>query len=128
MREVLTGKRLPPPKFRYSPCIKVGPFYHFSGMIAIDLESGQMIEGGVEEQTRKILANLCGALEDLDLTLDHLVSASVFTTKFEEFPMVNKAWEEVFTPEVTPPARSAIGVAALPLGALVEIEFRAYKD
>lgn len=127
MRQIITFKHLPAPKFRYSPCVKTGPFYQMAGMIGLDLEGGKLVEGGPEVETRKILQNLANALPDLDMSLDNLVSATVFTTQFDRFPLINKAWEEVFTPDVVPPARTAVGVAALPLGASVEIEFRLYK-
>ena len=128
MRQIITFKHLPAPKFRYSPCVKTGPFYQMAGMIGLDLEGGKLVEGGPEVETRKILQNLANALPDLDMSLDNLVSATVFTTQFDRFPLINKAWEEVFTPDVVPPARTAVGVAALPLGASVEIEFRLYKE
>ena len=128
MRQIITFKHLPAPKFRYSPCVKTGPFYQMAGMIGLDLEGGKLVEGGPEVETRKILQNLANALPDLDMSLDNLVSATVFTTQFDRFPLINKAWEEVFIPDVVPPARTAVGVAALPLGASVEIEFRLYKE
>lgn len=127
MREILTTPNLPAPKFRYSPCVKTGPFYQFAGMIALDPTTSALVDGGPEAEARRILANLRIALVDFGLTLDDLVGATLYTTKFDQFPAINKAWEEVFTADVTPPARTAIGVAALPLGATVEIDFRAYK-
>ena len=103
MRQIITFKHLPAPKFRYSPCVKTGPFYQMAGMIGLDLEGGKLVEGGPEVETRKILQNLANALPDLDMSLDNLVSATVFTTQFDRFPLINKAWEEVFIPDVVPP-------------------------
>lgn len=128
MRQILSSPRMPLPKFRYSPCVKAGPWYHFAGLVALDLGTGKLVLGDCEVQTRQILRNFSSALPDFGITLDHLVSATIFTTQFDQFPLINKAWEEVFTVDQLPPARSAVGVAALPLGALVEIEFRAYKE
>jgi 2-iminobutanoate/2-iminopropanoate deaminase len=128
MPRALTSKNLPPPRFRYSPMVKAGPFYQMAGMVALAPDGSGLVAGGVEAETRQILANLRRALPDFGLGLDDLVSATIFTTRFEDFPKINKAWEEVFTPEVVPPARTTVGVAALPLGATVEIEFRLYRE
>jgi len=127
MREILSAKALPKPKFRYSPCVKAGPFYQMAGMIALDPVTAKLAEGGPWHETTVILNNLKGALAEWGLSLEDLVSATIYTTRFDDFPLINQAWEEVFHAGVTPPARTSIGVAALPLGATVEIEFRAYK-
>jgi 2-iminobutanoate/2-iminopropanoate deaminase len=128
MIETLTSDNLPAPRFRYSPLIKAGPFYQTAGMIALDKDSGQLEPGGVGAETTKILANLLQALPDFGLTLDEMVSAKIHTTQFDDFPAINKAWEAVFTTGMRPPARSAIGVTALPLKANVEMSFMFYKD
>lgn len=128
MREILTSENMPAPVFRYSPCVKAGPFHQFAGMVALDLQTGKLVDGGPRAETAKILGNLQKALPDFGLTLEHMVSATIYTTEFESFPKINEAWEEVFTTDVVPPARTAMGVAALPLGATVEIEFRFWKE
>jgi 2-iminobutanoate/2-iminopropanoate deaminase len=128
MRELLTSKNLPPPKFRYTPMVKAGPFYRMAGMIGLDPTNGALVTGGVKAETRQILSNLRGALPDFGLGLEHLISANIFTTRFDQFAAINEAWEEVFTKDVPPPARTSVGVAALPLGATVEIEFSLYRD
>ncbi|MGA1740746.1 MAG: RidA family protein [Pseudohongiellaceae bacterium] len=128
MREALVSKKLTAPLFRYSQLIKAGPNYICSGMIPLNNETGKLIEGDSAEQTRQIFQNLKILMEEFSLSLEDLVSARIFSRKFDEFPLINQAWEEVFTEGVVPPARSAIGVAALPLNALVEIEFAFYKE
>jgi 2-iminobutanoate/2-iminopropanoate deaminase len=99
-----------------------------AGMVALDPETGKLVDGGPENETRRILKNAALAARDLGLTLKDLVTATIYTTRFADFPLINKAWEEVFTDALPPPARTSIGVAALPLGATVEVEFRFYKD
>ena len=126
MRELITFKSTPAPKFRYSPCVKTGPFYEFSGMVGLTKE-GKLANGGVEGETRQILFNMVSAASELGLKVTDMVVANIFTTKFEEFPVINKVWEEIFTEDVPPPARTSLGVAALPLGSLVEMSFRFYK-
>ena len=128
MIESLTSKNLPAPRFRYSPLIKAGPFYKTAGMIALDKDSGELENGGVKAETAKILDNLIQAMPDFTLSLEDLVSATIYTTEFKEFPGINEAWESIFTDDIRPPARTAMGVSALPLGAKVEIEFMFYKD
>lgn len=121
------SENLPKPRFRYTPLIKAGPFYKTAGMVALDKDTGEL-SSGVEAETQKILSNLMAALPDFSLTLDDLISATIYTTNFDEFSLINKAWEAVFTAEQRPPTRTAVGVVALPLGASVEIEFLFYKD
>jgi 2-iminobutanoate/2-iminopropanoate deaminase len=128
MIEALSSVNLPAPRFRYSPLIKAGPFYKTAGMIALDKDSGELESGGVGAETAKILNNLIQALPDFNLTLDELVSATIYTTQFDQFPAINHAWEAVFTEDVRAPARTALGVSALPLATNVEIEFMFYKD
>ncbi|MBT8140756.1 MAG: RidA family protein [Gammaproteobacteria bacterium] len=127
MIKALSSKNLPPPHFRYSALVKAGPFYKTAGLIGTD-SSNKVIAGGTEAETRQILKNLIGFMPDFDLTLDDLISANVFIADMSEFPLVNKAWEEVFSEDQRPPTRAAVGVAALPLGAAVEIEFMFYKE
>lgn len=126
MRELITFKSTPAPRFRYTPCVRTGPFYEFSGMVGL-AGDGRLAVGGVEAETRQILRNLIAAAKELDLTLEHLASVNIFTTRFEEFPLINKVWEEFFTVDMPPPARTSVGVAALPLGAAVEMAFRFYR-
>ena len=128
MREILRSDKLPGPKFKYSPCVKVGPIYQMAGMIGLDRETGSLVTGGPAAETAKILNNLERALPDFNLTWDNLFQATVFTTRFDEFPLINGAWEHTFNDNNPPPARTAVGVSALPLGASVEIEFRFYKE
>ncbi len=127
MIESLSSKNLPAPRFRYSPLVKAGPFYKTAGMIALDKDTGQLEPGGAGAETAKILKNLLDALPDFDLSLDDLVSATIYTTSFDQFPEINKSWEAVISADMRLPARTAIGVNALPLNAAVEMEFWFYK-
>jgi len=127
MRENLHSTKLVAPKFKYTPCVKTGPFYHFSGMVGLDPKTGAMATGGVYGESAMILANMYTFASELLLDLNHLASAHIYTTKMNEFADINRAWEEVFSGEVGPPARTSVGVAALPVGALVEMEFMFYK-
>jgi len=120
--------RLPKPRFLYSPVVKAGPWFTFSGMVALDATSGKLEPGGPGADTAKILQNLTSALPDFGLSLSDLVQARIYTTRFDEFPAINAAWEKTFAASNRPPARTSVGVAALPLGASVEMEFVFYSD
>jgi len=124
----LASDNLPRPRFQYSPVVKAGPWILFSGMIALDKTTGALESGGPGRETAKILANLSAALPDFGLTLHDLATARIFTTQFQEFAAINAAWESWLAGVGRPPARTSVGVAALPLGASVEMEFAFYTE
>ena len=128
MIDALCSSQLPPPRFRYSPMVKAGPYYQSAGMIALDKDSGLLETGGVYQETKKILTNMKLALPDFGLVLQDMMSARIYTTQFNEFFEINRAWEEVFVDRQALPARTSVGVVMLPLGANVEIEFFFYKS
>ena len=128
MIEALSSENLPAPRFRYCPLVKAGPFYKTAGMIALNKETGQLEPGGAGPETARILSNLLEALPDFGLSLDDLVSATIFTTQMDRFPEINKSWEAVFSADMRLPARSAVGATALPINAAVEMEFWFYRQ
>ncbi len=128
MIESLSSENLPEPRFRYSPLVKSGPFYKTAGMIALDKNTGQLEPGGAGAETAKILNNLLEALPDFDLSLDDLYSVTIYTTRFDQFPEINKSWEAVISADRRLPARTAVGVSALPINATVEMEFWFCKE
>ncbi len=129
MVESLVSKKLIAPRFKYSQLVKAGPHYYCSGLIALDNESGELISGGVGKQAQVILQNLQLLMEEFNLSWEHLAFARVFTSDFDNFSEFNTAWEKVFNSlAIAPPARSSIGVSALPLNAKIEIEFTFYKE
>ncbi len=91
-----------------------------SGQIPLDPESGEVVAGGIEEQTRQVLLNLQATLRAADVGLGEIAKTTVFMTDLGEFAAMNRVYAEFF-PGV-PPARSTIQVAALPKGSKVEIE------
>lgn len=122
-RRVVASQSLPAPRFRYSPVIQAGPFIFVSGMVALDPATGKLAAGGAFAETAQILENLGRLIKEKHWSLDQLVTARIFCADFSAFDQVNRAWEAFFEGTV-PPARTSVGVSALPLGALVEIEFQ----
>src|SRR5688500_721069 len=109
----------PKPVGPYSHAVRVGDLLFCSGQIPLTKE-GQMVEGGIKEQTRQVLQNISAILQDQNLTCENVVKATVFMTNLVELPDMNAVYSEVFQRNF--PARSTVQVAALPRGAKVEIE------
>ena len=118
-REIIATDRAPAAVGPYSQAVRVGDFVFTAGQIGIDPATGKLREG-LEAQTRQILDNLQAVLEAAGSGLEHVVKTTIFLTDIADFAAVNAVYATAF-PE-RPPARSTIQVAALPLGALVEIE------
>ena len=91
-----------------------------SGQVGFDPGSGAMVEGGVEEQTRQVLANLGAVLAAAGAGLEHIVKTTIFLANMDDFAAVNAIYGERFP--FDPPARSTVQVARLPRDAKVEIE------
>ena len=109
----------------YSHAIDGGDYVFCSGQTPIDPATGQLLQGGVAAQTHQCFDNLFGVLADGDLGPDDVVKVNVFLTDMEDFAAMNAAYAERFREPF--PARTTIGVAALPLGASVEIELIARR-
>lgn len=109
----------------YSPAVEAGNLIYFSGQIPIDSISGKIIDGDVKAQTLQCLNNLSKVLEAAGVNSDDVVKTTVYLTDMKDYAAVNEVYGEYFK---TPyPARTAIAVVGLPLGAKVEIEVVAKK-
>jgi 2-iminobutanoate/2-iminopropanoate deaminase len=117
---VITTGRAPAAIGPYSQAVRSGSLVFCSGQIPLDPATGQLVEGGIEAQTARVLDNLTAVLAAAGLTLGDVVKTTVFLVSMDDFPALNEVYARYF--EEDPPARSTIGVAALPKGALVEIE------
>lgn len=104
----------------YSQAIRTESLVFTAGQVGLIPETGELIEGGVEAQTRQVLTNLKHVLEAADSGLNFVVKTTVFLKDMNDFAKMNAIYGEFFGEN--PPARSTIAVAALPKGALVEIE------
>jgi 2-iminobutanoate/2-iminopropanoate deaminase len=119
-RTVISTELAPKAIGPYSQAIRVNGFVFCAGQTPIDPAVGQLIEGDVPAQTRRVLQNLSAILEAAGTSLAKVVKTTVFLTDMANFKAMNEVYAEFF-PE-HPPARSTIAVAGLPLGAQVEIE------
>ena len=107
----------------YTPIVRAGDFLVISGQLG--LVNGEMIVGGVTHETTQALTNMAALLESEGASLADVVKTTVFLVDMADFPEMNRIYLEEFGDHR--PARSSIGVAALPLGAVVEVEAVAYK-
>lgn len=104
----------------YEQAWVVNGMVYTSGQIALDPKTGEMVLGGVAEQTRRVLANLKAVLEAAGSSMDRVVRTTVYMTDLSQFGTMNGIYGEAFGSNK--PARSTVGVASLPRGALVEID------
>ena len=118
-RAILTSEA-PAPIGPYSQAIHAGSWIFCSGQVAIDPATGKLVEGGVEAQARQVMKNIDALLEAAGASFKDVVKTTIYLVDMADFATVNPIYGERFGR--TPPARSTVAVAALPLGARVEIE------
>jgi 2-iminobutanoate/2-iminopropanoate deaminase len=107
----------------YSQAVRVGNLLFTSGQIPLDPVSGQLVPGGIQEQTKRILENLKAILEEAGTSLDRAVKTTVFLKDMNDFAAMNTVYSAYFEGEdAEPPARSTVEVSRLPRNVLVEIE------
>lgn len=120
MPDVIQTDRAPSAIGPYSQAVKAGGFIFTSGQVAIDPQTGILITGDIKAQTQRVMDNLSVVLEAGGCNFNHVVKATVYLADISDFSAFNEIYGQYFTQ--APPARSAFQVAALPLGALVEVE------
>jgi reactive intermediate/imine deaminase len=104
----------------YSQAVKVGNTVYLSGQIALDPVSGQLVEGGFEAQVHRAFQNMKAVAEAAGGSLADVVKLTLFLTDLADFPKANEIMQTYFAQPY--PARSTVGVASLPRGALFEAE------
>jgi reactive intermediate/imine deaminase len=104
----------------YSQAVRVGNTVWVSGQIPLDPATKELVTGGIEAQIRRVFENLKAIVVAAGASLDDVVKATVFLTDLSHFALVNKIMAEYFREPY--PARAAVGVAALPRGAEIEVE------
>lgn len=104
----------------YSVAVSTGQMVFTAGQLGLDPETGNLVEGGIQAQTRQALTNIKNVLEAAGSGLEYVVKTTVFLKDMGEFALMNAVYGEFFTQDF--PARSAVQVAALPKDGAVEIE------
>ena len=123
-RQIIHTDKAPAALGPYSQAVRAGSYLYTAGQIAIDPASGKLVDDEIALQTRQALSNLHAVLEAAGGSLQDVVKTTVFLQDMGEFQAMNMVYAQFFPQD--PPARSAVEVAALPLGARVEIEAVAY--
>lgn len=119
-KKIISTEKAPKAIGPYSQAIVVDRLVFTAGQVGLDPATMELVQGGVEAQTRQVLTNLRYVLEKADSGLNSVIKTTVFLQDLADFARMNAVYAEFF-PE-NPPARSTIQVAGLPKGALVEIE------
>ena len=104
----------------YSQAIKAGEFIFTAGQVGLDPQSGEIVAGGIEAETRQVLNNIKKILEAAGSSLDRVVKTTVYLRDIQDFAAMNGVYATFFP--ANPPARSTVQVAALPRGVAVEID------
>jgi len=118
-KTAITSSELTPPVGPFSQAIKVGGFIYFSGQVGQD-PTGKLVAGGIAAETERVFQNLSAVLKAAGKNFDDVVRAGVYLTSISDYVALNGIYAKHFSQPF--PARSVIAVAALPLGACVEID------
>ena len=120
MKEPVSTDGAPKAIGPYSQAIKANGLVFASGQIPLDPATGNIIEGGIADQTRRVLDNLKAVLEAAESSLDSVVRTTVYLLDLSDFAEMNEAYGNFF--EEAPPARSTVQVSRLPRDARIEID------
>jgi 2-iminobutanoate/2-iminopropanoate deaminase len=119
-REPISAPNAPDAVGPYAHAVRAGSLLFCSGQIPLDPKTGELVTGTVADQAGRCLENLAAVCDAAGATLGDAIRLTVYTTEMGSFSAINEVYESFF--ESDPPARVAIGVAALPRGAMVEID------
>lgn len=120
MKKIISTSEAPAAIGPYSQAVRVGSTVFCAGQIPLDPKTGQIVEGGITEQTQRVMKNIGAVLAAEGLSFSNVVKTTIFLIDFADFQTVNEIYGSNFKSE--PPARSTVQVAALPKGARIEIE------
>jgi len=119
-RQAVTSPAAPAAIGPYSQAIRAGSLLFLSGQIPLDPATGQLVPGGIEEQTRQVFTNIGAILKAAGASFDAVVSATVYVADMNDFAKVNEIYSTYFSAPA--PARATVQVARLPKDSLVEIQ------
>lgn len=118
--EVIVSDKAPKAVGAYAQAVKAQGFVFLSGQIPLDPATGELVQGDIAVQTRRVLDNLKAVLEGAGTSLSNVVKATIYLIDMNDFAVVNQTYAEYF-PDAKP-ARATVAVAALPRGSKVEID------
>ena len=119
-KQIITTEKAPQAIGTYSQAVKVDNTVYLSGQIPLIPETMELVDGDIAEQIHRVFDNLAAVAQAAGGSLDHVVKLNVFLTDLGNFALVNEIMATRFQPPY--PARAAVGVAALPRGAAVEMD------
>ena len=120
MKQIIRTTEAPKPIGTYSQAIKAGNILYLAGQIPLDPSTLKLIDGNLQQQVHQVFTNLARVAEAAGGSLDRIVKLTVYLMDLNDTATVNTVMEQLFTPPY--PARAAIGVAALPMQAKIEID------
>ena len=123
-KEIIHSDKAPQAIGPYSQGAKFGNFVFTAGQLGIDRATGELVQGGVEAETRQAIHNLLSILEQAGVAPGNVLKTTVFLRDMQDFPRMNAVYASYFGEN--PPARSTVQVAGLPKGGAVEIEAIAF--
>jgi len=119
-KQIIHSDRAPAAIGPYSQAVRAGDTVYLSGQIPLEPETGELVSGDIQTQTRRVFGNLAAVAEAAGGRLADLVKLNIYLTDLAHFPLVNEVMAETFVEPY--PARAAIGVTALPKGAAIEMD------
>ena len=125
MKKVINTKKAPAAVGPYSQAVEANGTLYISGQIALDPETGTLVDGGIKEQTRQVMENIHAILDEAGYYFTDVVKSTCLLSDISNFAAMNEIYGKYYLQN--PPARAAFAVKDLPLGALVEIETIAMK-
>jgi len=125
MKQVIHTTNAPKAIGPYSQAIKAGETLYISGQVPMNPETGQIVAGGISEQTEQVMQNIAAILKEADYSFNDVVKSTCLLSDMSNFASMNEVYGKYYPQN--PPARAAFAVKELPLGVLVEIETIAVK-
>lgn len=119
-KQIIATDKAPGAIGPYSQAVKAGKFLYTSGQIPLDPATGNIVEGGVQAQTRRVMENLKEVLVQAGTSFDQVIKTTVFIKNMDNFSLINEVYGQYFPNN--PPARSTVEVARLPKDVEVEVE------
>lgn len=126
MKQIIVTKGAPEPIGPYSQAVLHGDTLYVSGQIAIDPESGNLLQKDIESETRRVMKNMGAVLNEAKMDFSNVIKCSIFIKDMNDFKKINKIYGSYFDP-VTAPARETVEVSRLPKDVRVEISCIAVK-